>query len=175
MYHDRYLDDVYNVGFIGTLLYGQALSWFALILEKDMAVLHDHEGFLGELTATFGDADMSQVEKAKLRKLHQATPLETFLALVKLIMPKMTLSLIVLVDLGGSSCFIDEGLVKKHGIAVVQKNKQIIAEVVDGRPLAFGNITMDTTPLSVYLGDHDSHIYFNVISSPINMVMIEMP
>ncbi|KAH7443388.1 hypothetical protein KP509_02G032100 [Ceratopteris richardii] len=348
MQPDRYPDEASKVGFIGTLLYGQALSWFTPILEKDMVVLHDYEGFLRELIATFGDADTSRVAETKLRKLRQgnrpastyasefrqlirdltwhedyfisqfrwglrddvkdllltmpevktlneyinqaiqcdnrlferkqekqvegrprqwkpfqpiprdesmpepmpidvtrfqpltpqekqrrggnklclycgnpghiavncpnkrtnskveatlveqgneevvketieldhdirkgliitSTPVETCLAPVKLIMSKKTLSLIALVDSGASSCFIDEGLVKKHGIPVLRKNRPVVAEVVDGRPLASGNITMETIPLRVHLGDHDSHICFNVISSPVNMVIIGMP
>ncbi|KAH7315604.1 hypothetical protein KP509_21G056900 [Ceratopteris richardii] len=63
---DRYPNDASKVGFIGTLLYGQALSWFTPILEKDMAVRHDYEGFLRELIATFGDADTSRVVETKL-------------------------------------------------------------------------------------------------------------
>ncbi|KAH7281835.1 hypothetical protein KP509_36G065700 [Ceratopteris richardii] len=82
---------------------------------------------------------------------------------------------VALVDLGVSSCFIHEGLKKKHGIPVLRKNKTVVAEVVDRWPLASGNITMETIPLGVHLGDHDSHICFNVISSPINMVIIGMP
>ncbi|KAH7278834.1 hypothetical protein KP509_38G058100 [Ceratopteris richardii] len=313
MQPDRYPDDASKV----------ALSWFAPILEKDMAVLHDYEGFLRELIATFGDADTSRVAETKLQKLRQgnrpastyasefrqlicdltwhedyfisqfrwglrddvkdllltmpevktlneyinqvvqcdnrlferkqekqveerprqwkpfqptprdesmpepmqidvtrfqpltpqekqrrrdnklclycgnpghiavnwkrgspvvketiqpdhdirkgliipSTPIETCLAPVKLIISKKTLSLIALVDSGASSCFIDEGL----------KNRPVVAEVVDGRPLASGNITMETLPLRVHLGDHDSHICFNVISSPVHMVIIGMP
>ncbi|KAH7432402.1 hypothetical protein KP509_07G021000 [Ceratopteris richardii] len=104
-----------------------------------------------------------------------STPVETCLAPVKLIMSKKTLSLIALVDSRAFSCFIDEGLVKKHGILVLWKNRTVEAEVVDGRHLASGNITMETIPLRVHLGDHDSHICFNVISSPVNMVIIGMP
>ncbi|KAH7292053.1 hypothetical protein KP509_29G049500 [Ceratopteris richardii] len=310
MQPDRYPDDASKVGFIGTLLYGQALSWFAPILEKDMAVLHNYEAFLGELVATFGDADTSRVAETKLRKLRQGNrPASTYasefrqlicdltwhedyfisqfrwglrddvkdllltmpevktlneyinqaiqcdnhlferkqekqvegrprqwkpfqptprddtmpepmqidvtrfqpltpqekqrrrdnklclycgnpghiavncpnkrtnskVAATLLILSKKTLSLIALVDSGASSCFIDEGLVKKHGIPVLRKNRPVVAEVVDGRPLASGNITMETIPLRVHLGDHDSHICFNVISSPANMVIIGMP
>ncbi|KAH7439596.1 hypothetical protein KP509_04G068000 [Ceratopteris richardii] len=299
MQPDRYPDEASKVGFIGTLLYGQALSWFAPILEKNMTVLQDYEGFLREFSATFGDADTSRVAETKLRKLCQgnrpastyasefrhldllltmpevktlneyimqaiqcdnrhferkqekqvegrprqwkpfqpttkdesmpepmqidvtrfqpltleekqrrranklclycgnpgyitvncpnkrtnskvaatlgliipATPIETCLAPVKLIMPKKTLSLTALVDSRASSCFIDEGLVKKHGIPILRKNKP----VVDGRPLASGNITMETTLLRVHLGDHESHICFNVISSPVHLVIIGMP
>ncbi|KAH7434610.1 hypothetical protein KP509_06G025900 [Ceratopteris richardii] len=75
MQPDRYPDDASKVGFIGTLLYGQALSWFSPILEKDMAVLHDYEGFLRELIATFGDADTSRAAETKLRKLRQGNRL----------------------------------------------------------------------------------------------------
>ncbi|KAH7432751.1 hypothetical protein KP509_07G038000 [Ceratopteris richardii] len=300
MQPDRYPDDASKVGFIGTLLYGQALSWFAPILEKDMAILHDYEEFLGELIATFGDADTSRVAETKLRKLRQGNrPASTYASEFRelicdlawhedyfisqfrwglrddvkdllLMMPEVktlneyinqaiqcdnrlferkqekqvegrprqwkpfqptprdesmpepmqidvtrfqpltpqekqrrdnklglycgnpdhiavncpnkrtnskvaatlveqgneekTLSLIALVDSGASSCFIDEGL-----------NRPVVAEVVDGRPLASGNITMETIPLRVHHGDHDSHICFNVISSPLNMVIIGMP
>ncbi|KAH7277256.1 hypothetical protein KP509_39G042600 [Ceratopteris richardii] len=71
MQPDRYPDEASKVGFIGTLLCGHALSSFAPILEKNTAVLKDYEGFLRELTATFGDADTSRVVETKLRKLHQ--------------------------------------------------------------------------------------------------------
>ncbi|KAH7422150.1 hypothetical protein KP509_13G093300 [Ceratopteris richardii] len=252
MQPDRYPDEASKVGFIGTLLCGQALSWFAPILEKNMAVLQDYEGFLRELSATFGDTDTSRVAETKLRKLHQGNRLASFyasefrqlicdltwhedyfisqfrwglrddvkdllltmpepltleekqrrrvdklclycgnpghiaincpnkrtnsrVAATLLIMPKKTLSLIALVDSGASSCFIDEGLVKKHGIPIRRKNKPVVAEVVDGRPLASGNITMETTPLRVHLGDHESHICFNVISSLVHLVIIGTP
>ncbi|KAH7366340.1 hypothetical protein KP509_18G073700 [Ceratopteris richardii] len=72
---------------------------------------------------------------------------------------------IPLVDSGASSCFIDEGLGKKHGIPVLQKNKPIVATVVDGQPLTSGNITMETTSLRVHLGDHDSHMFLRNIKS----------
>ncbi|KAH7432572.1 hypothetical protein KP509_07G028500 [Ceratopteris richardii] len=94
-----------------------------------------------------------------------ATPVETCLALLKLIMPKKTLSLIALVDSGASSCFIDEGLVTMHGTQVLRKNKPVVVEVVDGRPLASRNITMETTPLRVHLCDHDSHMFQRNIGS----------
>ncbi|KAH7405600.1 hypothetical protein KP509_15G077200 [Ceratopteris richardii] len=263
MQPDRYPDEASKVGFIGTLLCGQALSWFAPILEKNMAVLQDYEVFLPELSATFGDADTSRVAETKLRKLHQGNRLastyasefreficdltwhedyfisqfrwglrddvkdllltmpelfnvitdflkgnkenkcNTFqpltleekqrrrvnklclycgnpghiaincpnkrtnsrVAATLLIMPKKTLSLAALVDSGDSSCFIDEGL----------KNKLVVAEVVDGRPLASRNITMETTPLRVHLSDHESHKCFNVISNPVHLVIIGMP
>ncbi|KAH7279800.1 hypothetical protein KP509_37G037600, partial [Ceratopteris richardii] len=86
-----------------------------------------------------------------------------------------SLSLIALVDSGASSCFINEGLVNKHGIPILRKNKLVVAKVVDGQPLASGNITMETTPLRVHLDDHESHICFNVISSPVHLVIIGMP
>ncbi|KAH7281334.1 hypothetical protein KP509_36G042100, partial [Ceratopteris richardii] len=103
------------------------------------------------------------------------TPIETCLAHIKLIMPKKTLSLTTQVGSEASSCFINEGFVQKHGILVLWKNRPVAVKVVDGRPLASGNITMEITPLRVHLGDHESHICFNVISSPIHPVIIGTP
>ncbi|KAH7352318.1 hypothetical protein KP509_19G039600 [Ceratopteris richardii] len=87
---------------------------------------------------------------ATLGLIIPATPIKTCLATAKFIIPKKTLSLTTLVDLGASS-------------------------LVDGRPLASRNITMETTPFRVHLGDHESHICFNSTSGPIHLVIIGMP
>jgi len=52
-----------------------------------------------------------------------------------------------LIDLGASTCFIDESFAKLHKIQLVQKTKAVHVEIIDGRPLAFGSITNETTLL----------------------------
>ncbi|KAH7280290.1 hypothetical protein KP509_37G060100 [Ceratopteris richardii] len=139
------------------MLYGQALSSFAPILKKNMATLKDYERFF--------ENSPPHLEIKSL--IIPTTPIEICLALV--------LPLIALLDSRASSCFIDEGLVKKHRIPILQKNKIVVAQVVDGQTLASRDITMESTPFRVHPNGHDSHICFNVISSPVNLVIIGMP
>ncbi|KAH7280513.1 hypothetical protein KP509_36G000600 [Ceratopteris richardii] len=81
-----------------------------------------------------------------------AIPIETCLAHVNLIMPKKTLSLIALIDSGASSCFIDEGLVTKHGIPVLWKNKPLVSKVVDGGQLAVVKELKESQDKEAYVG-----------------------
>ena len=46
-----------QVGLIGTLLSGAALSWFAPLLEKNSPLLEDLDDFLAEFNDTFGETD----------------------------------------------------------------------------------------------------------------------
>ncbi|KAH7287422.1 hypothetical protein KP509_32G055500 [Ceratopteris richardii] len=137
---DRYLDKASKVRFIGTLLYGQALSWFAPTLEKNIALLQDYEGFLRELTATFGDEDSSRPLTPQGKQRRRANKLCLYC---------------------GNLGHIAVNCPNKR------TNSRVVATLVE-------NITMETTPLRVHLGDHESHICFNVISSPIHLVIIGM-
>jgi hypothetical protein len=51
-----------------------------------------------------------------------------------------------LVDFGATSSFIDQTFVAQHNILVVKKSTPVPVEVIDGRTIASGAITHETTP-----------------------------
>jgi hypothetical protein len=53
----RYVIEETQVGLIGSLLIGTALSSFSLLLEKDFPLLADLDQFLEEFSKTFGETD----------------------------------------------------------------------------------------------------------------------
>jgi hypothetical protein len=69
----RYLDDTTHVGFVGTLLTGTAVAWFAPILETSSPFLQDFNAFMAEFEAVFGDSDKARTSANKLRRLQQGT------------------------------------------------------------------------------------------------------
>ena len=79
---------------------------------------------------------------------------------------------LALLDLGASACFLDEEFAKRYKIPLVLKSKPVHAEVIDGRPLLSGSITHETEPIEVTFKGHNSHIIFNIIRTPSNLVII---
>ena len=67
----RYSTEEIQVGFIGTLLTGTALSWFSSLLEKNSPLLANLDQFLEELSRTFGERDRALIATTKLRSLQQ--------------------------------------------------------------------------------------------------------
>jgi hypothetical protein len=67
----RYPIEETQVGLIGTLLSGTALSWFSPLVEKDSPLLQDFGGFLEEFTNTFGETDKERTATKKIRSLQQ--------------------------------------------------------------------------------------------------------
>jgi hypothetical protein len=65
----RYSDDTTRVGFIGTLLTGTAVAWFAPILETSSPLLQDFNAFMAEFEVVFGDSDKAKTSTNKLRRL----------------------------------------------------------------------------------------------------------
>ena len=57
--------------FIGTLLSGNARSWFAPLLKKDSPILYNLEAFMGRFTAAFGDSNREGVAERKIQQLRQ--------------------------------------------------------------------------------------------------------
>jgi hypothetical protein len=55
-----------KVGFIGTLLLGTTIAWFAPLLEHQSPLLNDFEMFLEEFNATFGDLDKKCMSNIKI-------------------------------------------------------------------------------------------------------------
>lgn len=73
MHPSRYADGATQIGFVGTLLTGSALSWFAPLLEKNSPLLRDWEAFLETFSAAFGDSDRERVAETKMQNLRQGT------------------------------------------------------------------------------------------------------
>jgi hypothetical protein len=51
----------------------------------------------------------------------------------------------------------------KHNLELLGKVHLVRVEVIDGRPLASGNVMEETQPLEVRLGDQVSQVVFNII------------
>ena len=67
----RYPNGATQVGFIGALLSGNALSWFAPLMEKNSPLLDDLDKFIEVFTSTFGDSDRERVAETKIQNLRQ--------------------------------------------------------------------------------------------------------
>jgi hypothetical protein len=70
----RYPTDAVKIGTIGTLLTGNALTWFSPFLEKPMhyaECLSDYSKFKDLMDRTFADIDRVTIAATKIRKLSQ--------------------------------------------------------------------------------------------------------
>lgn len=67
----RYPTDVSRVGLVGTLLSGQALSWFAPLFEKQSPILNSFEAFMVAFEEAFGEHDKIRSATTKIRGLRQ--------------------------------------------------------------------------------------------------------
>ncbi len=79
---------------------------------------------------------------------------------------------VTLVDSGATSSFIDQTFVAQHNIPVVKKSTLVPVEVIDGRTIASGAITHETTPLELYIGKHTEKIVLNIISTPHHPIIL---
>jgi len=69
LHPSHYFDDTTHVGFIGTLLTGTAVAWFAPVLETSSPLLQDFNAFMAKFEAVFGDSDKAGTLVIKLRRL----------------------------------------------------------------------------------------------------------
>ena len=69
----RYPTEESRVGLIGTLLTGQALSWFAPLFEKGSPILNNFDTFLEAFAEAFGEHDKARWATTKIRSLRQGT------------------------------------------------------------------------------------------------------
>lgn len=77
----RYPDDATQVGLLGSLLSGPALSWLAPYIEANSLLLKDFKSFVAELEATFGETDKTFAAANKIRALRQGSrPASTYAA-----------------------------------------------------------------------------------------------
>lgn len=68
---ERYPTEEARVGLVGTLLTGQALSWFAPLFEKRSPILSNFETFLEAFAEAFGEHDKVRWATTKIRSLRQ--------------------------------------------------------------------------------------------------------
>ncbi len=80
--------------------------------------------------------------------------------------PKDIPQVSALVDFGATSSVIDQTFVVQHNIPVIKKSTPVPVEVIDGRTIAFGAITHETTPLELCIDKHTEKIVLNIISTP---------
>ena len=80
-----------------------------------------------------------------------------------------------LLDIGASACFMDEEFGHQRKIEVIRKKIRTLVEIIDGRPLASGDVVYDTQPLEVILGEQISSIVFNIIKSPTSPIILGLP
>jgi len=82
---------------------------------------------------------------------------------------------LALVDFGTTSFFIDQTFVVQHNIPVIKKSTPVPVEVIDGRTIASGAITHETTPLELCIGKHMEKIVLNIISTPHHPIILGLP
>jgi hypothetical protein len=80
-----------------------------------------------------------------------------------------------LVDSDTTSSFIDQTFVAQHNIPVFKKSTPVSVEVIDGRTIASGVITHETTPLELFIDKHTKKIVLNIISTPHHPIIIGLP
>ncbi len=80
-----------------------------------------------------------------------------------------------LVDSSATSSFIDQTFVAQHNIPVVKKSPPVLVKVIDGRTIASGAITYETTPLELCIGKHTEKIVLNIISTPHHPIILGQP
>jgi hypothetical protein len=82
---------------------------------------------------------------------------------------------LTLVDFDATSSFINQTFVTQHNIPMVKKSAPVLVEVIDGRTIASGVITHETTPLELRIGKHAEKIVLNIISTPHHLVILGLP
>jgi len=79
-----------------------------------------------------------------------------------------------LVDSSATSSFIDQTFVIQHNIPMIKKSTPVPVKVIDGRTIASGVITHETTPLELCI-DNTEKIIFNIISTPHHPIILGLP
>ena len=80
-----------------------------------------------------------------------------------------------LLDSGANSCFMDREFAVMHNIQLHKLPSPVSVGVIDGRPIASGDIVEESEPIHVVLGNLASVISFNIISSPEHSLVLGLP
>ena len=70
---------------------------------------------------------------------------------------------------------MDEEFAHQRKIEVIRKKIPTLDEVIDGQPLASGDVVYETQPLEVILDEQISSIVFNIIKSPTSPIILGLP
>jgi RNase H-like domain found in reverse transcriptase/Reverse transcriptase (RNA-dependent DNA polymerase)/Integrase zinc binding domain/Chromo (CHRromatin Organisation MOdifier) domain len=73
------------------------------------------------------------------------------------------------------SLFLDTQHAIKNNIQLIKKTIPLTLEVVDGRPISSGQVTHQTVPLEVRIGQHVEHLVFNITKLGHYPVILGMP
>jgi len=79
-----------------------------------------------------------------------------------------------LLDSGEFACFIDKRLVQQLNLALMEKTTPMAVKLINGWKLSSRPVMHETKVLMVIIGSHNSKVVFNVISSLINFIIIEL-
>ena len=80
-----------------------------------------------------------------------------------------------LLDSGANSCFMDRNFALTHNILLKPLHCPVSVTVIDGRPIASGDITEESESVRVVLGDLACVISFNIIHSPEHPIVLGLP
>ena len=80
-----------------------------------------------------------------------------------------------LLDSGANSCFMDREFALSQKILLNKLPSPVAVGVIDGRPIASGDIVEESEPIRVVLGHLASIISFNIIRSPKHPIVLGLP
>ena len=82
---------------------------------------------------------------------------------------------LALLDSGANICFIDQNFAQASQISLRKLPVPTSVVVIDGRPIASGNIIEESEPIQVVLGSFVCVVSFNIISSPEHPIVLGLP
>ena len=82
---------------------------------------------------------------------------------------------LALLDSGANSCFMDRNFAQASQISLRKLPVPTSVVVIDGRPIASGNIVEESEPIQVVLGSFVCVVSFNIISSPEHPIVLGLP
>ena len=82
---------------------------------------------------------------------------------------------VALLDSRANSCFMDKNFAQAHQISLRKLPCPASVVVIDGRPIASGNIVEESEPVSVALNNLACVVSFNIISSPEHPIVLGLP
>ena len=84
-------------------------------------------------------------------------------------------NVLALLDSRANSCFMDKNFAQAHKISLRKLPCPASVVVIDGRPIASGNIVEESEPISVVLNNLACVVSFNIISSLEHPIVLGLP
>ena len=82
---------------------------------------------------------------------------------------------LALLDSGANSCFMDKKFAQAHKISLRKLQCPASVVVIDGRPIASGNIIEESEPINIVLDNLTCVVSFNIISIPEHPIVLGLP